>query len=110
MVKRSLPIHPPRRCQQRPETPPRLILRIQQQHPIRRLGLARSAEAAVVRHKLLRRVQKRVPRTLEVELRAIDDAWADALVLNGGSRERDDAVELGEDLPRAPGAAVTLFW
>ena len=82
----------------------------QQQHPIRRLGLARSAEAAVVRHKLLRRVQQRVPRTLEVELRAIDDAWADELVLNGGSREREDAVELGEDLPRAKGAAVTLFW
>ena len=79
----------------------------QQQHPIRRLGLARSAEAAVVRHKLLRRVQQRVPRTLEVELRAIDDAWADELVLNGGSREREDAVELGEDLPRAQGA-VTL--
>ena len=81
----------------------------QQQHPIRRLGLARSAEAAVVRHKLLRRVQQRVPRTLEVELRAIDDAWADELVLNGGSREREDAVELSEDLPRAQGAAVALW-
>lgn len=78
----------------------------QQQHPIRRLGLARSAEAAVVRHKLLRRVQQRVPRTLEVELRAIDDAWADELVLNGGSREREDAVELGEDLPRALAAVI----
>ena len=78
----------------------------QQQHPIRRLGLARSAEAAVIRHKLLRRVQQRVPRTLEVELCAIDDAWADELVLNGGSREREDAVELGEDLPRAQGAGT----
>ena len=48
-----------------------------------------------------------MPRTLEVELRAIDDAWADELVLNGGSREREDAVELGEDLPRAQGA-ITL--
>ena len=50
------------------------------------------------------------PRLTDVRLkglRAIDDAWADELVLNGGSREREDAVELGEDLPRAQGAAVS---